>query len=99
MALEAASRDSITLSMTLLNKLQNVLDKQIALTHSWELAQLTGPQDGVYSLEIVHNLGFHPNVTIKTSGGDILETGIDYNSLNKITLIMAQPFSGTAYLS
>jgi len=76
-----------------------ILDKQIALTHSWELAQLTGPQDGVYSLEIVHNLGFHPNVTIKTSGGDILETGIDYNSLNKITLIMAQPFSGTAYLS
>ena len=76
-----------------------ILDKQIALTHSWELAQLSGPQNGVYSLEIVHNLGFHPNVTIKTSGGDILETGIDYNSLNKITLIMAQPFSGTAYLS
>ncbi len=28
-----------------------------------------------------------------------LETGIDYNSINKITLTMAQPFGGTAYLS
>jgi len=76
-----------------------ILDKQIALTHSWELAQVTGPVDGVYSVEIVHNLGFHPNVTVKSSSGDILETGIVYNSLNIITLTMAQPFSGTAHLS
>ena len=45
------------------------------------------------------NLGFYPNVTIKDSAGNILETGIDYNSLNQITLTMAQPFGGTAYLS
>ena len=76
-----------------------ILDKQIALTHSWELAQVTGPVDGVYSVEIVHNLGFHPYVTVKSSSGDILETGIVYNSLNIITLTMAQPFSGTAHLS
>ena len=76
-----------------------ILDKQISLTHSWELAQITGPSEGVYSLEINHNLGFNPNVTVKSSSGDILETGIDYNSLNKITLKMAQPFSGTAHLS
>lgn len=76
-----------------------ILDKQISLTHSWEMAQITGPIDGVYSLEITHNLGFNPNVTVKSSSGDILETGIDYNSLNKITLKMAQPFSGTAHLS
>lgn len=76
-----------------------ILDKQISLTHSWELAQVTGPVLGVYSVEINHNLGFHPNVTVKSSGGDILETGIDYNSLNTITLKMAQPFSGTAHLS
>jgi hypothetical protein len=69
------------------------------LSYSWELAQLTGPVDGVYSLEIEHNLGYNPNVTIKSSAGDILETGIDYNALNKITLTMAQPFSGTAHLS
>jgi len=50
-------------------------------------------------LEIQHNLGFNPNVTVKASSGDLLETGIDYNSINKITLIMAQPFGGTAFLS
>lgn len=66
---------------------------------SWELAQIAGPVNGIYSVAINHNLGFHPNVTVKTSGGDVLETGIDYNSINKITLTMAQPFSGTAYLS
>ena len=66
---------------------------------SWELAQVTGPVNGVYSVEIQHNLGFKPNVTVKTSGGDVLETGIEYNSDYIITLTMAQPFSGTAYLS
>ncbi len=52
-----------------------------------------------YYLEIVHNMGYNPNVTVKNSAGDILETGIDYNSINKITLTMAQPFGGTAFLS
>ena len=70
-----------------------------ALEHTWELAQVTGPVNGIYSLIINHNLGFSPNVTVKTSSGDVLETGIDYNSSNRITLTMAQPFSGTAYLS
>jgi len=69
------------------------------LSYSWELAQLTGPVAGIYSLAIEHNLNYHPNVTVKSSAGDILETGIDYNNINKITLTMAQPFSGTAYLS
>ena len=66
---------------------------------TWELAQVTGPVSGVYSVQIQHNLGFKPNVTVKTSGGDVLETGIEYNSDYIITLTMAQPFSGTAYLS
>lgn len=66
---------------------------------SWELSQVAGPVNGIYSIEITHNLGFYPNVTVKTSAGDVLETGIDYNNTNKITLTMAQPFSGTAYLS
>jgi hypothetical protein len=69
------------------------------LAYSWELAQVTGPALGVYSLVITHGLGYQPNVTVKSSAGDILETGIDYNSINQITLTMAQPFSGTAYLS
>lgn len=76
-----------------------ILNKPISLTHSWELAQVTGPVSGVYSVSITHNLGFNPNVTVKASSGDVLETGIDYNSSNQLTLTMAQPFSGTAYLS
>lgn len=55
---------------------------------------------GTYWRVIInHNMGYNPNVTVKDSSGNILETGIDYNSINKITLTMAQPFSGTAYLS
>ncbi len=90
-------KDSATNTWNINNSF--ILDKQIALTHSWELAQVTGPVAGIYSIEIEHNLGFHPNVTVKSSSGDILETGIVYNSLNIITLTMAQPFSGTAHLS
>ena len=77
----------------------NYLLSTMTMTYSWELAQVTGPVAGIYSVPITHNMGYHPNVTIKASSGDILETGIDYNSLNQITLTMAQPFSGTAYLS
>jgi hypothetical protein len=69
------------------------------LSYPWELTQLTGPSNGVYSLLIQHNLGYSPNVTVKSSAGDVLETGIDYNNINSITLTMAQPFSGTAHLS
>lgn len=70
-----------------------------AMHYPWEIAQVEGPTDGIYSISITHNLGFYPNVTVKTSSGDVLETGIEYNSINQITLTMAQPFSGTAYLS
>ncbi|NDB57989.1 hypothetical protein EB001_06045 [bacterium] len=70
-----------------------------AYSTSWELAQVTGPVSNIYSVEITHNLGFYPNVTVKSSSGDMLETGINYNNTNTITLTMAQPFSGTAYLS
>ena len=71
----------------------------MTLEVTWELTQVTGPVNGAYSVAINHNLGMKPNVTIKSSAGDVLETGIDYNSNNTITLTMAQPFSGTAYLS
>jgi len=75
------------------------LPGEFSYEFSWELAQITGPVNGIYSLVITHNLGFKPNVTVKTSAGDVLETGINYNSNNQLTLTMAQPFSGTAYLS
>jgi hypothetical protein len=78
------------------------LPAEFSLAYPWEMAQVHNPDSlhpNVYWVEIQHNLNFHPNVTVKTSSGDVLETGIDYNSINKITLTMAQPFSGTAYLS
>lgn len=71
---------------------------EFSFSSSWSLQNLVLSQ-GAYSIEIQHNLGFSPNVTVKASSGDIVETEVDYNSLNKITLRMAQPFSGTAYLS
>jgi hypothetical protein len=70
-----------------------------AYSTSWELSQVSGPINNYYYVEITHNLGFYPNATIKDSAGDLVETGIDYSNTNKITLTMAQPFSGTAYLS
>lgn len=81
------------------NYILNNPPTQYSSVHSWELAQVIGPVSGVYSVVITHNLGFSPNVTVKSSFGDILETGIDYNNTNQLTLTMAQPFSGTAYLS
>jgi len=70
-----------------------------AHTSSWELAQVQGPTQGLYNISITHNLGFYPNITIKDSTGDVVETGIEYSNTNQIMLTMAQPFSGTAYLS
>jgi hypothetical protein len=81
------------------NIIDLVTKEDIAFVYSWELAQVVGPVNGVYTVTINHNLGFSPGVTVKSNAGDVLETGIDYNSLNTLTLTMAQPFSGTAYLS
>lgn len=76
-----------------------LLNKPTSYTQSWELSQLSGPSSGLYSIVITHNLEFNPNVTVKSSAGDELETGITYNNINSLTLTMAQPFSGTVYLS
>lgn len=82
-----------------LNYLLNNAASDYAKYMSWELAQVSGPTDGIYSVQLDHNLNFYPNITIKDSSGDVVETGIEYDDLNTITLTMAQPFSGTAYLS
>jgi hypothetical protein len=70
-----------------------------AYSTSWEIAQVVGPVNGIYSVTLTHNLGFFPNVTTKDSSGETVETGLDYLNTNTIKLTMAQPFSGTAYLS
>lgn len=73
---------------------------EYAYTTSWELAQVQNDLiNNFYYVNITHNLGFYPNATIKDSAGDLVETGIDYINTNTIKLTMAQPFSGTAYLS
>ena len=76
----------------------NYLLSTSTLTFPFSIGQVTN-QGSYWALEITHNMGYNPNVTVKNSAGDILETGIDYNSINKITLTMAQPFGGIAYLS
>jgi hypothetical protein len=76
----------------------NYLLSTSTLTYAFSIGQVIN-SGSYYYLEINHNMGYNPNVTVKNSAGDILETGIDYNSVNKITLTMAQPFGGTAYLS
>lgn len=73
--------------------------ENVSYSTSWELSQVVGPVNGEYSIQITHNLGYSPSVTIKSSSGDVVETGINYDSLNVLTLVMAQPFSGTVYLS
>jgi hypothetical protein len=76
----------------------NYLLSTSTLTYPFSIGQVVNA-GSYYYVEITHNMGYNPNVTVKNSAGDILETGIDYNSVNKITLTMAQPFGGTAYLS
>ena len=76
----------------------NYLLSTSTLTYPFSIGQVQNAGSYWY-LEITHNMGYNPNVTVKNSAGDILETGIDYNSIKKITLTMAQPFGGTAYLS
>ena len=76
----------------------NYLLNAATLTYTFSINQVVAVGN-YFAIAITHNLGYNPNVTVKNSAGDILETGIDYNSINQITLTMAQPFGGTAYLS
>lgn len=48
---------------------------------------------------IAHNLGKYPSVTVKDSGGDIVEGGIEYPNANTVILSFTSSFSGTAYLN
>ncbi len=76
----------------------NFLLSAATLTYPFSTNQVVAVSN-YFAIAIPHNLGYNPNVTVKNSAGDILETGIDYNSINQITLTMAQPFGGTAFLS
>lgn len=83
-----------------LNYLLNNAASDYAKSISWELAEVEWDNnESYYYVELEHNLNFCPNVTVKDSTKDVVETGIEYKDLNTIKLTMAQSFSGTAYLS
>lgn len=48
---------------------------------------------------ITHNLSFYPNITVKDSGGSIVEGEISYTNSNSLTITFSAAFSGIAYLS
>lgn len=50
--------------------------------------------------DIVHNLGFKPNVTVEDSAHTVIEgAGIEHIDNNHLILTFSVPFSGDAYLS
>lgn len=48
---------------------------------------------------ITHNLNFYPNITVKDSGGSIVEGEISYTNSHSLTITFSAAFSGIAYLS
>ena len=48
---------------------------------------------------IDHNLGYHPNITVVESTGNIVEGHYEYVSLNRVVATFSGAFSGKAYLS
>jgi len=82
------------------NYLLNNAASDYAKSMTWEMAQVKYDDiEEYYYVELDHNLNFCPNITVKDSTKDVVETGIEYKSLNTVKLTMAQSFSGTAYLS
>ena len=51
------------------------------------------------SWEIVHNLGFYPNLTVQDSAGTIYEGEVSFTNSNSLTVTFQAAFSGIAYLS
>lgn len=49
--------------------------------------------------EVVHNLGFYPNVTTMDSGGSIVEGELEHLSAYRLQITFSAPISGNAYLS
>jgi hypothetical protein len=48
---------------------------------------------------IVHNLGYHPNVTTVDSGGTEVIGDVTYDSISQVTVRFSSAFSGKAHLS
>jgi hypothetical protein len=52
-----------------------------------------------YNWVITHNLGFYPNVVVTDSAGSVVEADLSFQSVNQLTVTLAQAISGYAYLS
>ena len=48
---------------------------------------------------IIHNLGFHPNITVIDSAENTMYGSISYITTDQVILTFSAAFSGTAYLS
>jgi hypothetical protein len=49
--------------------------------------------------DVVHGLGFHPNVTVMDSAGSMVEGELEHLSKNQLRVTFSAPISGNAYLS
>ena len=49
--------------------------------------------------DVVHNLGFYPNVTVVDSAGTEVEGNVVYINANELTIDFNSPFAGQAFLS
>lgn len=49
--------------------------------------------------EILHGLGFYPNVTVMDSGGSMVEGELEHYSEYSLRVTFSAPISGDAYLS
>lgn len=74
-------------------------NEPVSFEYSWSDNQLVQNAYGEWEITINHGLLFRPNVLVKSDGGAVLETGVQYNNLSSITLTMSDKFGGTAYLS
>lgn len=91
--LEAISNAALSTTDDLPEGVTNLYYKpdRVSYVHSQNVASS--------SWYVPHNLGFYPNITVKDSGGSIVEGEVTYTNANELTLTFSSSFSGTAYLS
>jgi len=56
-------------------------------------------QSNSASWNVVHNLGYYPNVSIKEYGNKTVEGEVVYINANSLTILFSVAISGYAYLS
>jgi hypothetical protein len=65
-----------------------------------QLVNYTHVQNEVsYVWSIIHNLGYHPNITTTDASGFSIEGSVQYTGLNSANIIFSFPTTGFAYIS